>query len=352
MVITYRGASLPTSFASCSLMTSPSSNLTLPQKLRAIASAGFDGIELSTPDIISYGAELNGASPKEDDYETLCAVAANIKFLCASLGLKILMLQPFANLEGWKYDTQAGQRKDAFLRLRGWLRIAVAAGTDMLQVGSSDAEGIETDLDVSAKDLAEAAELARKMGVRICYENWCWASAAPGWKEVWEVVKSADKENLGLCLDTFQTAGGEWADPTVARGLREDDGQVTNEERQRNWRASLDDLSRTISANKIYLLQISDAYPMQPPIESETKEGMKPRSRWSHDFRPLPFDGGYLPIDDVLAAVLDTGFTGWLSVEVFDSKKTCETEEDMVAYAGKAIASLQRLVNQVAARGK
>ncbi|KAL2865951.1 uncharacterized protein BJX67DRAFT_356838 [Aspergillus lucknowensis] len=44
----------------------------------------------------------------------------------------------------------------------------------------------------------------------------------------------------------------------------------------------------------------------------------RPSRRWSHDYRPMPYDGGYLPIEAVERAVLKTGFRGWFSMEIFD----------------------------------
>jgi hypothetical protein len=41
---------------------------------------------------------------------------------------------------------------------------------------------------------------------------------------------------------------------------------------------------------------------------------------WSHDYRLLPFAGGYLPVHDFLDSALQTGFRVWLSVELLDSK--------------------------------
>jgi hypothetical protein len=58
------------------------------------------------------------------------------------------------------------------------MRIMEALGTDMLQVGSSDSEGISGDIDVLAGDLGELADLAAEKGFRIAYENWCWATHA------------------------------------------------------------------------------------------------------------------------------------------------------------------------------
>lgn len=52
--------------------------------------------------------------------------------MCEELGLKVVMLQPFGRFEGWGRGT--GERKDAFERAEGWVRIMQAVGTDMLQV--------------------------------------------------------------------------------------------------------------------------------------------------------------------------------------------------------------------------
>ncbi|KAK6068628.1 3-dehydroshikimate dehydratase [Seiridium cupressi] len=337
MPISHSGSQIPTSYATCSIGYKESH--TLPLKLKAIADAGFDAIELSMPDIQAYGKLLNGKEPDEKDYDTLVAVGSQIKTQVAEHGLKILMLQPFANFEGWPKGSK--ERQDAFDRAKGWVRIMEAVGTDMLQVGSSDAPGISSSFEELASDLAELADILAPKGFRIAYENWCWATHAPTWKDVWEIVKKADKPNLGLCLDTFQSAGGEWGDPTTKSGHIDAFGRSHLEQK---WGESLADLSVTVPADKIYLLQISDACKVDPPIEAKTNEdGLRPRGQWSHDYRPLPYDGGYLPIVEFLNAVLGTGFTGWLSVEVFDEKGQ-QKYADMGAYAHKAMDSLQKML--------
>ncbi|TRX88940.1 hypothetical protein FHL15_010168 [Xylaria flabelliformis] len=336
MPIDYQGAKVPTSYATCSIGHKESH--TLPEKLKAISAAGFDGIELSMPDILSYGKELHGQEPDPTDYNTLVTISKAIKSLTEAQNLKILMLQPFANFEGWSKGSK--EREDAFTRARGWIRVMQAVGTDMLQVGSSDATGIIGDFDVLAADLAELADLCAEKGLMIAYENWCWATHAPDWKDVWTIVKKANRTNLGLCLDTFQSAGGEWADPRTTSGLREE-GEA---DLQGKWRESLRELAATVPPEKIFLLQISDAYKMDPPLDREPDEqGLRPRGRWSHDYRPLPYDGGYLPVKEFLDAVLQTGFRGWLSVEVFDGRGK-EKYEDMGKYSEKAMASLRKLV--------
>ncbi|KAI0455823.1 3-dehydroshikimate dehydratase [Xylaria acuta] len=347
MPIDYQEAKVPTSYATCSIGHKESH--TLPEKLKAISAAGFDGIELSMPDILSYGKDLqHGRAPEPTDYDALVSISEAIRTLADAHGLEILMLQPLANFEGWPRGSR--EREDALARARGWVRVARAAGADLLQVGSSDAPAIsdsDAGFDDLAADLAELADLAAAGGVRIAYENWCWATRAPDWKDVWRIVEKADRPNLGLCLDTFQSAGGEWADPRTASGLllcQEEEGEGTAE-LERRWRDSLRELTATVPAEKIFLLQISDAYKMDPPLDSEPDErGLRPRGLWSRDHRPLPFDGGYLPVKDFLDAVLATGFRGWLSVEVFDGRAK-EKYEDMEEYSKKAMAALRRLLD-------
>ena len=124
---------------------------------------------------------------------------------------------------------------------------------------------------------------------------------------MWDIARRAG--DVGLCLDTFQTAGGEWGDPTTASGRIED---LSEADLQRGYEASLARLAASVPAERIYVLQLSDAYQPPVPLAAEAGEdGLRPRGRWSRDFRPMPFDGGYLPIVPVVRAVLETGFRGW-----------------------------------------
>ena len=332
---------IPTSYATVSLDNG--AEYTLPQKLQAISAAGFDAIELGFPDILTFATQHLGHEVFEDAYEELCTAGAEIKKLVAQNKLQILMLQPFSNFEGWPKDSDG--RKDAFSRAKGWIKIMQAVGTDMLQVGSSDTPDITSDIDLLASDLAELADMLAEHKFRLCYENWCWATHATTWSEVWEIVKKVDRDNIGLCLDTFQTAGGEWGDPTTRSGRLETmDATIL----QNMYVKSLQNLAKTIPKDKIYLLQISDAYQLEEPMKKEPdEEGLRPRGRWSHDFRPMPFDGGYLPILPVTKAVLDTGFRGYFSVEIFDGGPEGKGRpKDAEQYTKKAKKSLDRLIEE------
>lgn len=315
---------IPLSYATCSIGCDDDD--TLPKKLDAIASAGFQAIELSMPDIVSF-ANLHLRAEKQQqgarkigdhEFDDLVAVAGVIKAMCHAKDLKVLMLQPFANFEGWPEGSS--ERKDAWVRAEGWRRIMEAVGTDMLQVGSTDSpkEVIGLDRDRFVKDLRELADFLAEKNFRICYENWCWSTHAPSWEDVWDICKKVDRPNVGLCLDTFQSAGGEWGDPTTKSGMVEDGRSP--EEVSADWKRSCDRLADTIPPEKIYLLQISDAYKPKSPLPDriDPDMGLRPRAVWSHDFRPLPSEG-YLPVTDFARAVLKTGFRGWFSYEIFDS---------------------------------
>ncbi|KAH7025251.1 xylose isomerase-like protein [Microdochium trichocladiopsis] len=275
----YNNAVIPTSFATCSIGSY--SHPALPEN------AGFNAVELAMPDLLAYGMFLNGEEPDASDYDTIVEVARAIKPLAEEVGVGILMLKPFVNFEGWKLGLQDSEREDAFARARGWLMVMEALGTDMLQkLASSDAEEISPSVDDLAADVAKLADMCAEEGFRVAYENRCWATRTRTWKAAWEIVKNADKPNLGLCLGTFQILGGEFGDPTTRTGLIED---ICRAELESRWRASLRQLSATVPAEKIFLVQLSDAYRMDPPIkESRDSQGSLSRFRWSQDHRPLP----------------------------------------------------------------
>ncbi|KAJ5669736.1 hypothetical protein N7462_010806 [Penicillium macrosclerotiorum] len=335
---------IPLAYASCSIGCEASD--TLPRKLEAISKAGFISIELSFPDIIQYGANFLGHPIAPDNNTELITVATEIRKLCAANGLTIMMLQPFANFEGWPKGSL--EREDAFKRAEGWIEIMKVVGTDLLQVGATDtpANKISTARETIVSDLRELADMLAVHNFRLAYENWCWSTHAPGWKSVWEIVSAVDRPNVGLCLDTFQTAGSEWGDPTVPSGLIE---SVSPDELRKRFAASMDELARTVPPSKIYLLQVSDAYKVSPPLEDKVIGGLRPRGRWSHDFRPMPYDGGYLPIEDMARAVLKTGYRGWFTMEIFDAGPEGKGKKyDMDTFAKKAMDNMQKFLKNCA----
>lgn len=88
-----------------------------------------------------------------------------------------------------------------------------------------------------------------------------------------------------------------------------------------SFKASLEDLSRTIPSSKIFCLQISDGAHIElgNTIKQAQDNGIHLLYMWSNKHRPLPSSkwGDYLPVNDIIEAVLKTGWRGPWSYEVF-----------------------------------
>ena len=156
-------------------------------------------------------------------------------------------------------------------------------------------------------------------GQRIAFEFVCWSTAASTWSNAWEIVKKADRPNLGLCIDTFHIAAVEWADPTTASGRLEDPDV------EAKFSLSLERLTEEIPANRIFSIQLGDAYKLPSPLEPE-KLPWPPRLYWAAAWRCKPTTGGgFLPVDQVTKAILRTGFVGPISIEMFDGGRDGQT---------------------------
>jgi hypothetical protein len=87
----------------------------------------------------------------------------------------------------------------------------------------------------------------------------------------------------------------------------------------------LERLRKEVDPEKIYLLQISDAYIPPTPLQADEdgeEGGLRAKGKWSHDFRPYPFNGGAFSAQcvEMVKAALRTGCREgtWFSVEVFE----------------------------------
>lgn len=123
-------AAIPLSFASVSIGCKPSH--TLPAKIDALAKAGFRGIELGFPDLQTFASLFLDKSVGEHDYDNLVRAAEEVKRMCEQKGVEIMLVQPFANFEGWLETSP--ERREAWKRANGWLRILIASGCETLQV--------------------------------------------------------------------------------------------------------------------------------------------------------------------------------------------------------------------------
>jgi 4-hydroxyphenylpyruvate dioxygenase len=90
---------------------------TLPTKLRAIAAAGFESIELFEDDLLRFPGSL-----------------ADVRGICEELGLSICLYQPFRDLEGCATEKEFKMALERFeLRLQ-WMK---ELGVDMILVVSN-----------------------------------------------------------------------------------------------------------------------------------------------------------------------------------------------------------------------
>ncbi|GAB3388019.1 bifunctional sugar phosphate isomerase/epimerase/4-hydroxyphenylpyruvate dioxygenase family protein [Azotobacter armeniacus] len=230
---------------------------TLPEKLEAIAAAGFDGVEIFENDLLYYGA-----SPRE------------VRKLAADLGLAITLFQPFRDFEGCRRDRlernldRAERKFDLMQEL----------GTDLVLVCSNVAGDSLGDRQILVDDLRLLAERAGARNLRIGYEALAWGRHVNTWQQVWDLVREADHSSLGMILDSFHTLSLK-GDPSA---LAEVPGE------------------------KIFFVQMADA----PLLAMDVLE-------WSRHFRCFPGQGEF-DLPGFLAPILRSGYRGPLSLEIFN----------------------------------
>ncbi|MBV7564948.1 3-dehydroshikimate dehydratase QuiC [Pseudomonas sp. sia0905] len=230
---------------------------TLPEKLEAIAAAGFDGVEIFENDLLYYAG-----SPRD------------VRKMCADLGIAITLFQPFRDFEGCRRDRlqrnldRAERKFDLMQEL----------GTDLVLVCSNVAADSLGDEDILVDDLRLLGERAGARGLRIGYEALAWGRHVNTYQQVWNLVRQADHPAVGVILDSFHTLSLK-GDPTAIA---------------------------EIPGNKIFFVQMADA----PILAMDVLE-------WSRHFRCFPGQGEF-DLPGFLAPIIRTGYTGPLSLEIFN----------------------------------
>ncbi|QQX58179.1 3-dehydroshikimate dehydratase QuiC [Pseudomonas chlororaphis] len=230
---------------------------TLPEKLEAIAAAGFDGVEIFENDLLYYDG-----SPRE------------IRQMCADLGIAITLFQPFRDFEGCRRDRlqrnlERAERKFDLMQ---------ELGTDLVLVCSNAAADSVGDRQILVDDLRLLAERAGSRGLRIGYEALAWGRHVNTYQQVWDIVREADHPSLGVLLDSFHTLS-----------LKGDPAAIAE-----------------IPGDKIFFVQMADA----PILAMDVLE-------WSRHFRCFPGQGDF-DLPGFLAPIIKSGYTGPLSLEIFN----------------------------------
>ncbi|KAF7126222.1 hypothetical protein CNMCM5793_002717 [Aspergillus hiratsukae] len=281
----------------------------LPSKLHQASRHGYEGIELFFDDLDCLAqSSFNGCH---------IAAAHEVRRLCDTLRLSIICLQPFLFYEGLLDRTQ--HEHLLMEKLPKWFQLARILNTDLIQIPSNflPADRTTGDLELIATDLQRIADLgaAQSPPFRFAYEALAWGTHISTWEQAWTLVSRANRPNLGLCLDTFNLAARVYADPASPSGK--------TPHAEADLQSSLSRLRATVDPKKVFYVQIVDGERLSAPLDQHHPfyvDGQPARMSWSRNARLFPFEedrGGYLPILDVARAFFDTGFEGWVSLELF-----------------------------------
>lgn len=255
----------------------------LPQKLAAISAARFDGVEIFENDLLQFAG-----TPRD------------VRRMAEDLGLSIDLFQPFRDFEG----VGAAQLQRNLDRAERKFDLMQELGAPLMLVCSNAQPDTSADRELIAAQLRELADRAGRRGLRIGYEALAWGVQTNRFAQAWEAVKRADHPHLGLILDSFHTL------------VLKDD-----------WAPVAD-----IPGDRIFYVQLADAPWLQ----------LDPLSHSRH-YRCFPGQGEF-PVVPFVGAVLEAGYTGPMSLEIFNDEFRASPARPTAA---DAMRSLQWLEEQV-----
>ncbi|MET3917134.1 4-hydroxyphenylpyruvate dioxygenase [Variovorax sp. OAS795] len=230
---------------------------TLRQKLEAVAAAGFDGIELFEADFVNFKG-----------------TAAELGRIAADLGLSIDLYQPFRDFEAmpepqFRRSLERAERKFDLMEAMGAPMVLCCSNTSPLAID---------DPALAAAQLHELAERAARRNLRVGFEALAWGRFTSLYGQAWNIVREAAHPNLGLILDSFHTLS-----------LKDDPAGIA-----------------AIPGDRIFFLQMADA----PLLAMDVLQ-------WARHHRSFPGQGD-LDVIGFFAQVLRAGYTGPLSLEIFN----------------------------------
>ena len=184
------------------------------------------------------------------------------------------MFQPFRDFEGCRRDRLARNLERAERKFD----LMQELGTDLVLVCSNASADCVGDERILLDDLSLLAEHAGRRGLRIGYEALAWGKHVNTWQQVWNLVRQVDHPALGVLLDSFHTLS-----------LKGDPSGIAQ-----------------IPGDKIFFVQMADA----PILAMDVLE-------WSRHFRCFPGQGEF-DLAGFLAPIIQSGYTGPLSLEIFN----------------------------------
>ena len=252
----------------------------LDKKLQAIAAAGFDTVEIFESDFLSFDGS-----------------ASDVAKMCQDLGLSICAFQPFRDFEGMPEP----QRTQNFRRAERKFDLMHKLGTDLLLICSNVSPASLGGIDRAAEDLRELGERASLQGLRVGFEALAWGRHVNDYRDAWEIVRRADHKSIGIILDSFHTLAPSL--PISAIG--------------------------TIPGDRIFLVQLADA----PQLDLDVLS-------WSRHFRCMPGQGN-LNINEFMQSVFATGYSGPLSLEIFNDQFRSRSAKEVAIDGMRSLVLLE-----------
>jgi len=250
------------------------------------ATAGFEGVE--------FRIERTEECLRRGKLEDLAGVLRSRKLSAVSLNA----LEDFSLVSAQRFGRMLEKVEFLFSKVCGEIGCdLLVAVPSLLRTGKAQALVIEK----TRKRLEELSRVAGEYGGRIGFEFLGFRECSVNTLEkAWEIVGGLNLENLGLVIDTFHFYLSDSAPETLAR----------------------------IPGRSIFLIHVNDA----PPLP---KNGLKDAHR------VFPGRGGVIPLGSFLRALRETGYDGYLSVELFNEEYW---KRDPERVAAEALSSLKSVL--------
>ena len=235
----------------------------LEAKLRAIRGAGFTQVMLNAGDIVGH--------PDGED----AAVRA-----VRESGLRVTGFQVLRDFEGLSGHLHAYKVDVA----KAMLAMCRALGSTVLLACSSTSAHATGEPEPLIRDLRKLALLAVPFGIRIAYEALSWGRHVNLPAQAWDIVRTADRANLGVCIDSYHVLAHRAA------------GEVGVD----------------VDPRKVFLVQLSDF------LWQETRSP-EDRMETARHYRVFPGEGVHsAEVGTLVRALDDQGYRGDYSFEVFN----------------------------------
>ena len=251
-------------------------NAPLAKKIELSRAAGYDGVGLWV-----------------DETEEAAGSSGGLQGIAKLLKDNRLTAAELCFVGGWMYPEEA-QRAQAQERAERAFRMAEVLDCECVVACASGGTG---ELAAAATDFAWLCDLARRFGVRVALEFLGGAQQVKDVRTAWQIVEAVNAPNGGLLIDTFHFYKGG---------------------------SDLADLE-AVTGEKVFLVHVNDC-PELPRAEMEDRHRVFPGA-------------GDLPLDAIAAVLLDKGYAGFFSLELFNEDYW---EQDPYVVAQEGLRSMVR----------